>query len=255
MLKIDRFETIMRLLHENGSLLVSDACEILGCSDQTIRRDFQELEEQGKLKRIHGGAFIPSAEDTGVPAKVRARLIVREKLHIAQITADSYICTNDVIMLDSSTTCNTLARHLISAKLPLTIITNSAPVVKEFLGIDTPAHLICTGGRYKDNLGGFVGTDALNCISSHVADKAFISCNAISRDYGILDNYECQMDIRRAMIANSRERYLLVDHTKFDDKASFITGNYSSINGIITDMKPDENWLDHFRSLGISVTW
>ena len=239
MLKIDRFETIMRLLHENGSLLVSDACEILGCSDQTIRRDFQELEEQGKLKRIHGGAFIPSVDDAGVPAKVRAKLIVTEKTHMA----------------DSSTTCNTLARHLMGSKLPLTMITNSSPVARDFLDADTSAQLICTGGRYMDNLGGFFGTDSINCISSHIADKAFISCNAISREYGILDNYEHQMDLRRAMIANSRERYLLVDHTKFDDRASFITGDFSSINGIITDQEPAEVWLSHFRKLGISVIW
>ena len=255
MLKIDRFDTIMRLLHENGSLLVSDACEILGCSDQTIRRDFQELEEQGKLKRIHAGALIPAADDAGVPAKVRARLILTEKTHMAQVAAKSYIHANNVIMLDSSTTCNTLVRHLMGSKLPLTMITNSALTARDFLDTDTSAQLISTGGRYMDNLGGFFGTDSLNCISSHIADKAFISCNAISREYGILDNYECQMDLRRAMIANSRECYLLVDHTKFDDRASFITGDFSSINGVITDQEPDALWLDHFRKLGISVIW
>ena len=255
MLKIDRFETIMRLLHENGTLLVSDACEMLGCSDQTIRRDFQELEEQGKLKRTHGGAFLPSADDIGVPLRLRAKLIVKEKLHMAQVAAESLIKDRDVIMLDSSTTCNTLARHLLESKVNVTLITNSAAVVKDYISSETSSRLVCTGGKYKDSLGGFCGTDTLSSIRNHIADKAFISCNAISREHGLLDNYECQMDLRRAMIESSSERYLLVDHTKFDDRANFMIGDFSSINGIITDQEPDKVWLEHFRKLGISVVW
>lgn len=255
MLKVNRHDTIMRLLSENGSLLVSDACEILGCSDQTIRRDFQELEEQGRLKRIHGGAFIPTAEDRGVPVDLRAKLIVREKLQMAQVTASAYIKNNDVIMLDSSTTCNTLARHLMDSQIHVNIITNSIATVSAFSSGSPSAHLICTGGRYKERLGAFIGTDAVESISAHVADKAFISCNAISMEHGMLDNYESQMDVRRAMLAHAREKYLLVDHTKFDDQANFIIGDFSSINGIITDQEPDEVWLGFFREHGINVIW
>lgn len=255
MLKIDRHETIMQLLNKNGSLLVSDACEIMGCSDQTIRRDFQELEEQGKLKRIHGGAFIPTPEDKGVPAKIRARLIVREKLRMAHTAASGFIRSNDLIMLDSSTTCSTLARHILESGMSVTIITNSAGIISEFETGTSSAHLICIGGRYKESLGAFIGTDAVRSISGYVADKAFISCNAIDLEHGMLDNYEGQMDIRRAMLEHSRERYLLVDHTKFGDQADFIIGDFSKINGIITDQQPDEEWMDRFRSLGINVIW
>lgn len=255
MLKIDRHDKIMRLLKENGSLLVSDACEQLNCSDQTIRRDFQELEEQGRLRRIHGGAFIPSAEDRGVPVDLRAKLIVKEKLQMAKVTAASYIEQNDVIMLDSSTTCRTLARHILETDIPVTIITNSTGIVEEFLSASTDSHLICTGGRYRERLGAFIGTDTVRSISGHLADKAFISCNAINKDHGMLDNYEAQLEVRRAMLEHAREKYLLVDHTKFDDQASFIIGNFSNINGIITDQQPDEVWIEHFRKLGINVIW
>ena len=49
--KIERHAAIMRMLGENGILVVSDACELLRCSDQTIRRDLQELEDQGGTER------------------------------------------------------------------------------------------------------------------------------------------------------------------------------------------------------------
>lgn len=255
MLKIDRHDTIMRLLSEKGSLLVSDACEILKCSDQTIRRDFQELEEQGRLKRIHGGAFIPESGDRGVPVDLRARLIVKEKRHMARVAADNFIGSHDLIMLDSSTTCNSLARHLLDTGSQVTIITNSLATISEFSSETTSCNLIGAGGRYKERLGAFIGTDTVNSISAHFADKAFISCNAIDRQHGILDNYEAQMDVRRAMLSHSREKYLMVDHTKFDDHADFIIGDFSNINGIITDQEPDEVWIEHFRKLGINVVW
>ena len=57
------------------------------------------------------------------------------------------------------------------------------------------------------------------------------------------------------MLAHAREKYLLVDHTKFDDQANFIIGDFSSINGIITDQEPDEVWLGFFREHGINVIW
>lgn len=245
----------MDLLYDNGSILVSDVCELLNCSDQTIRRDLQELEEKGKLKRIHGGAFIPTAEDRGVPVQLRAKLIVKEKMHMARITAESLVREDDVIMLDSSTTCASLARHLISKGIHVTIISNSVSIACEFSSTQTNTGFICIGGRYAERSGSFDGPEAYNAFSGYIADKAFISCNALSREHGMLDNYDSQMEIRRAILSHSRERYLLVDHTKFDDKASFIIGDLSQINGIVTDEQPDDEWMEYFDRIGMKVIW
>ena len=253
--KIERHTNIMRLLNENGCLVVSDACELLGCSDQTIRRDLQELEEQGKLKRVHGGAFIPSPEDSSAPVQLRARLVVEEKNRMAKLASERFISDGDVIMLDASTTCNTLARKLLSTGPVTTIITNSLATISDHAGTPTDSVLICSGGRFRDRTASFEGPEAVGCITSYVADKAFISCNALSREFGMLDNYEYQRDVRLAMLAHARERYLLVDHTKFDDRANVIIDDFSKINGVITDCEPDDDWKALFDSLGIAVIW
>ena len=255
MLKLERHETIMRLLLEKGSLLVSDACDILSCSDQTIRRDFQELEEQGRLKRIHGGAYIQSADDKGVPIQIRKNLIVEEKRHMASLAASRFVNPGDVLMMDSSSTCSTLARQLLATKVPITIISNSLDIVHDFAVMQHSAHLICIGGRYKKRSGSFTGAEAVNGISNYVADKAFISCNAIDMKHGMLDTYENQRDVRLAMLNNSRKHYLMVDHTKFDDEANFIISDFSKINGIITDQKPNADWIEFFQGHGIELIW
>lgn len=255
MLKIERHDRIMQMLQEKGSILVSEACSILGCSDQTIRRDMQELEKLGHLKRIHGGAYIPSDNDRGVPVQLREKLIVKEKLHMAELAASSYIKAHDVIMLDSSTTCNALARQLMSENISVTLITNSAGTLCDFRDKSTAAKLICAGGQYNDRSGSFESPETVATIKSYVADKAFISCNALSMEHGMLDNNESQCSVRTAMLSQSRERYLLVDHTKFDDQANIVIGNLSILNGIITDREPDENWKKIFSGLGIKAIW
>jgi len=253
--KIERHSEIMRLLNGNGCLVVSDVCELLGCSDQTVRRDLQELEEQGKLKRVHGGAFIPDPDDHFAPVRLRARLVVEEKNHMAQLAADRYISDGDTIMLDASTTCDTLARLIISSGPKTTIITNSFATVSEYAGSESESVLIATGGRFRRSTASVEGPDAVSSISAHVADKAFISCNAVSREFGMLDNYEYQRDVRLAMLSHAREKYLIIDHTKFDDRANVVISDFANINGVITDREPDDDWKAFFDGLGISVIW
>ncbi len=245
----------MQLLRENGSLLVSEACDMLRCSDQTIRRDLQELEVQGKLRRVHGGAYIPEPDKRSAPVHLRARLLIDEKNRMAELAAERYIADGDILMLDASTTCDTLARHIFSSGLKATVITNSLAAATEYAGSDTDSVLIMPGGRIRRHSASLEGPDAEKTICSYVADKAFISCNAVSREFGMLDDYETQREVRLAMLSHARERYLMVDHTKFDDRASVVISDFANINGVITDCEPDEKWKAYFRDLGITVIW
>lgn len=252
--KIERHNLIMRQLQDHGSILVSDACAMLGCSDQTIRRDFQELEKQGKLNRIHGGAFIPAPDDKGVPVRLREKLIVAEKIAMAKI-ASRLIKDRDVIMLDSSTTCNALGRQILADRMNVTVITNSTDMLSwtDYDSINTS--IVSTGGVLDLRLGSFYGAAAVNTIRSYIADVAFISCNAISKKFGILDKIDEQKAVRQAMLSQAMKKYIIVDHTKFDDIANVFIADFSEINGIITDCEPSEEWMSFFSDLGISVVW
>lgn len=255
MLKIDRQRFIEEALLKNGSILVTDACSLLNCSDQTIRRDLQEMEESGKLKRIHGGAYLPTVDDKGVPIQLRAHLIPKEKEHIAGITVDNYVDENDLIMMDSSTTCLTMAKEILLRNLHVTIITNSLSIVSLFDSAPQSAQLICIGGYYKDRSKSFVGDNTISSLSGFVADKTFISCNALDIKHGLLDNNDRQKEIRKTMFACSRQHYLLVDHTKFGDCGNYIISDFSSLDGIITDQKPSRDWLACFETWNLDVSY
>ena len=79
MLKIDRQKHLDEELHTYGSILISTMSQKLNCSEETIRRDLKEMEAQNKLKRIHGGAFLPDADDKGAPVQLRETFFSQEK--------------------------------------------------------------------------------------------------------------------------------------------------------------------------------
>ncbi len=256
MLKFDRQHAIEEMLKENGSILVTDVCARLNCSDQTIRRDLQELESKGQIIRVHGGAYLPTSEDKGAPIQLRVLLIPKEKEVIANIAVSNFIDENDVIMMDSSTTCLTMAKAILAKKLPVTIITNSLSIVSLFSNQEQNSSLICIGGHYNKRSSSFVGDDTISTIAQYVADKSFISCNALDYKHGLLDNNDRQKMVRATMLRNSKMHYLLVDHTKFDDVGNYIISDYATIDGgIITDQKPPKKWMDFFNSRQIKVLW
>ena len=253
MLKIERHQIIEDMLKQSGSIIISDVSSVLNCSEETIRRDLKEMESKGILKRTHGGAFLDEDEDKTIPSNLRKLYIPKEKDEIARLVLTNYINENDIVMLDSSTTCLHLAIMIIQSMMKVTIITNSLSIISLFDNQHNNAKLIAIGGRYKSRSHSFVGPRAIEALSSYVVDKSFISCSAIDIHHGILDNNENECEIRKSILRQSKSHYLLVDHTKFSDSGDYIISDFSYVNALITDTKPQKDWLDFFNRDNIDI--
>lgn len=257
MLKIDRHRFIENELNTFGSILISDMSKKLSCSEETIRRDLRILESQGKLQRIHGGAFLPNtdAEDKSIPFSLRETFISDVKEKLSLYIATELIEENDTVMLDASTTCLSLAKAIIQSNKKITIITNSLRIMDLFRDQTSPVKIIGIGGVFKQRSGSFIGAQAVEAISSFVSNKAFLSPSAISLSYGILDTHLNESLIRKAFIAHTRKTFLILDHTKFEDTADFIISPMSSVSCIITNKPISDTWKKHLDELSISVVY
>lgn len=253
MLKIDRQRHIETQLKETGSIVISDTSLQLACSEETVRRDLKEMEAKGMLKRIHGGAFLPGDEDKSAPLKLRERIVPKEEDAIAQLALEHFIENNDILILDSSSTCYRLAKMLIASDMDLTVITNSLSIISLFEGQKKNIKLIGIGGRYKGGTHSFVGAQAVRALSSYVVKKSFISCSAIDLENGLLDNSETECEIRSVTLRQSKTHVLLVDHTKFSDLGDYIISPFSAVDAVITDRKPDNKWMSFFDKQQIAV--
>ena len=246
MLKIERHDIISRELSKQGFVLVASLSELLNCSEETIRRDLKEMEKAGKLVRTHGGAYQAEKYDKTYPVELRKVQNHRTKEKFAE-RAVTYIKTNDVVMLDSSSTCLALAEAIISRSLSITLITNSLAICNMCSEKNSDVNLICVGGAYRKRSSAFADPNTVEALKNYHADKAFISCPKVTLEFGLSDNHISEANVRRQMIKQSAKRFLLVDHDKFDMSANIPFDGLEKIDYIFTDQKLAQDW-EHFAT-------
>ncbi|MDH6363956.1 DeoR/GlpR family transcriptional regulator of sugar metabolism [Enterococcus sp. PF1-24] len=233
MLKVDRHKFIQEQLQEKGSIMVSALSFELNVTEETIRRDLEELEQQEKLKRVRGGAYLPQEFDKEVPIQIRENIYTTEKELIAK-KAMEFISPNDTIMLDSSTTAYHIALKIKEARIKVTIITNSLKI-SQLAETATGIKLVCTGGVLRQSSNSFVGYSATDSLSQYFADKAFVSCSTLCLKQGMTDNSSREGALRKIMLENAQENYLIVDYTKFDAPSLYKIADLAEVETIITD--------------------
>ena len=113
MLAEQRIEMILSALAERRALSVTDICQLTGASEATIRRDLNMLDEQRKLRKVHGGAVLVEDEfRIAEPAmEIKRQLYTEEKRRIARYAA-SLVRDDDVVFLDAGTTVLEMANYL-----------------------------------------------------------------------------------------------------------------------------------------------
>lgn len=207
----ERKTAILSLLNQNQRVTVAQVAESLDVSETTVRRDLQDLEMQGLLKRTHGGA-VPVELATFEPSvQEKSLLFASEKSKIAA-TAVKFIQAGDTILLDAGTTTLEIAKQL--PDVPLTVVTNSIEVSLE-LAKHKQASTVIVGGEFRNTTGALVGDFSTLMLSHLNVDKLFLGANGIHPTRGITTANSLEASTKKAMIASAREVYLVADHSKF----------------------------------------
>ncbi|MCL2367379.1 MAG: DeoR/GlpR family DNA-binding transcription regulator [Oscillospiraceae bacterium] len=251
MLAIERREAILGILEAGGSAMVSDLSAQLGVTEETIRRDLAKLEDERKLRRVHGGAYLLKGSERSVPVQLRRRFFIEEKRRIAKRGLE-LIAERDSVMLDCSTTALVLAQEIREAKRAVTVITNSFDII-QVLGDCAFASLICIGGQLCAETAAFNGHMAQENIRHFYADKAFISCTSAHLDFGLTDHIESEAKMRETMLAHAKTRILIADNTKFDSVATHKLMDLDALDCVITDQALSEPWNETLARLEIDV--
>ena len=254
MTKNQRQSIIETELSKQGYVLIASLGERLGCSEETIRRDLKEMEQAGKLTRIHGGAYLVDQYDVSYPVELR-RMQFPELKHRLALAAIRHIRNNEYIMLDSSTTCLALASELISNNRKVTLITNSLLICELCNNSNSQIKLICTGGEFRRRTSSFTDYHTIDTLSGYHADRCFVSPPKVTTDFGLTDNHLSESRVRECMIRQSESAYLVVDHTKFSPSASIRFDGLDRIRTLITDMPLNPEWESYASSHGIRVEY
>ncbi len=236
MLNRHRREHILGQLSAEHRVSVMDLAQALRVSDETIRRDLKDLEAEGQLRRVHGGA-VPVALIHDQPIDERGRKRAKEKSAIARL-ALGQISDETVIFLDTGTTTLALARQL-SGFSNLKLYTNSLKISRaasDHHGVTV--HL--TPGRLRKVEQDLVGYDTISYIQQFYFDIAFMGAAAVDLERGLMDYEEDEARIRQQLLKSSRLRAFLVDSSKFGRTANVQTAPFSAVDQVITDSQPNE---------------
>ncbi|MBK7433870.1 MAG: DeoR/GlpR transcriptional regulator [Chitinophagaceae bacterium] len=248
MLKRERQAYIVHQVNLHNKVLSASLSNEINVSEDTIRRDLQELSENGKLIKVHGGALSRSFNDISFPA---SKVYSREKKLIIAQKAIQLIRNGMFVITGGGTTLIEMAR-LLPVDLSATFISGSIPLIVEYM-YHPNIEVIVIGDKLSKNSKITVGADALARISSLKPDLCFLGINAIDIRLGITDNDWDVAQLKKSMIDASQKVVCLTISEKLNTTQAIQVCDLSKIDILITELPGDHPLLKPFVDAGISV--
>jgi len=245
---------IAHQVQDRGSVRVAELMRAFRVTDTSIRRDLAILETQGRLRRIHGGAVASAHTQAPQSFQAKARLHPEEKARIGA-TAAALVLPGESILLDTGTTVLEVALHLprnLNGPTPLTVVTNSFPVVFE-LQTWNSIHLNLLGGIFLPEFQATVGPQAITNLRRVQVDKAFIGCDGLSLSHGLTTPHMLIAEVGSVMAEVAREVIVVADASKLGRVGFTPIIPLSRVNKLLTDSAAPAQMLDEIRAAGVEV--
>ena len=231
----DRQRQIVERLSSVGLLSISDLSDLFNVATQTIRRDINDLCDQGLARRVHGGVAPPS-NPVNLNFRARSTLNEQTKRAIAQAAANR-IPPGSTVLLGIGTTVQYVAEAL--AHTPdTTNVTNNLEVATVLCNAPTcKVHVVAGQLRHEDR--DLTGASVLEGYGKFLADYGVIGAGALDAEFGLLDYKQFDAEVSNVIQSCSRQIMLVADHSKWNRGASHRVAAFSEVDEFVTDRLPD----------------
>lgn len=246
MVKNERQEKLLRLLSKENSMKVSELSEKLNSSMMTIRRDLDLLEQNGIVKRFHGGVVMAKTDINQPSFYERIEEFGEEKKAIG-MEAVKHIKPGDIVFFDAGTTPLAMVEY-IPDDLEFTAITTGLLTAVALCG-KPKVNVVSIGGNIHASSFSSISYVAVDFIRKLHADTAFISTKSISLPEG---TYEAQLpliEVKEAIVEVSDQIILVADNSKFENKSMCRAIPMDKIDLVITDSKIKQEYIDQLKQL------
>nr|WP_238357845.1 DeoR/GlpR family DNA-binding transcription regulator [Cohnella zeiphila] len=234
---------ILELLNSKGNVTTAELVRQLDVSKESVRRYMDELESEGKLKKVYGGAIKPEGTREEPPHLERMELHREEKDRVARRAAE-LVRDGEVIFLDEGTTPLCMIPYL--QQRGLTILTNSFPAAS--LLIDRlnqgrfDGRVVFLGGEIHAKHARCTGVMTVEWMDRHYVDKAFISIDGLDPDSGLTSMNDGKAELSRKAIAHAAEPVVIADASKLGVRFSYKIGELRDIACVVCDQPPPADW-------------
>lgn len=252
--KTERLEQIKKIILQKNRIEVNQLSEYLNVSKVTIRNDLKELEDEGVLKRTHGGAIVnTSALRSPSLSFDPGHALSDPDSSISRIAAKAQEFTdeNEWIFLGSGSTCYAIAKAM--AHRHVQIVTNNL-FAATYLASFPNINVITCGGKVHSGKFPFLYGDlALNNISSMIFSKAFIGVSGADFKHGYSVSNDVERNIFKSLKECSEKIVIVTDSSKFGNAAFMNLGSLDIANALITDLGIPEAYRSYYESSDIEL--
>jgi DeoR/GlpR family transcriptional regulator of sugar metabolism len=244
-----RLDNLRELIRGKGVIRVEEICSQLKVSPATVRRDLDQLEESGSIRRVHGGAVSVESRLEEPLFDDKASIAAREKHHIAE-AALQFVEPGDTIYLDGGSTVLEFAQ-LLHDRTNLTVVTNSLRAAHELAG--RGPRLILIGGELRRLSQTMVGPLTRCVLRELHVDKAFMGTIGLSLKEGMTTTDPGEAYTKELVMSQARLVILLADSGKAGKVAFARAGGLENIHALVTDKQLDKHFAKELVKKGIKV--
>ena len=228
-MKRDRAEAIYRIIQQKQQVSVEELSAQLNISPATVRRTLQVMEDEKLIHRNYGGAVLNKEQEIEPNMYAKHLVNMDEKKRIARYSA-SLINDNDIIYIDAGTTTEMMVDYIYAKNI--LVVTQALSVMNKLYEKQIRCYTL--GGYIKFRTNIIIDNDIIERISKLHFNSAFLGTNAIHPFFGFSTTNEIEALLKKAIIDNTANPYVLADSSKFgqisnvkfaDAKAAYIITN------------------------------
>lgn len=247
MLKKERHDFIMRQINLHNRVLSSDLIQLLNVSEDTIRRDLQELSDENRLYKVHGGALSKSYHSTFDDSAVYAK---DAKINIAK-KAILLIKDGMLVLTGGGTTIIEMVKQL-PDNLQATFFTIS-PLVAVELSKYPKIEVVLIGGIFSKNSQITYGGQVISQLAQINADLCLLGTSAIHPEDGLTDTDWEINQLKKRMLNSSKKTAILCISEKLNITLRLKVVDLEHIQYLITELEPNDQRLKNYQTPGMTI--
>ncbi|WP_274362980.1 DeoR/GlpR family DNA-binding transcription regulator [Paenibacillus thermotolerans] len=252
MIVVQRRHKIKERLFQNRSVKVSELVKEFNVSEETIRRDLNQLVKEGLIQKNYGGAvLIEDIESVSIPPVQQRTLQDFEEKNAIGKRAAELLSPHQIIIMDSGSTTWCMARHLKHIS-DLTVLTNGLNVAEE-CSHNEEASIFLLGGKLIKKSMSVVGPQVETELQRYNAHYVFLGTSGISLRKGFTSSDIYEAEIKRAMIRAGQRAVILADHRKFQRQALVSFSSFQEVDIVITSDLTDPDMIKELEGMGVEV--
>lgn len=247
MLVPDRRRRVLDHVRHHGSAQVAHLAETLGVSEWTVRRDLVELEQQGLLRRAHGGAYVDNG--TAGPASTPPSEHDDAKARIGAAAAARVPEDSTILLLAGSTTA-TLIPHLMPRRL--TVVTNGLEIAHGLRHAREVSVMVLGGMLHRDQMT-LLGPLSERTMAGLHVDQIVAGAYGVDVEVGVTGAKIAQAGYHHGMLRHADALTVLADSSKLGRRGPTVLAGLDDVDTLVTDTDASEGTVARLRAKGPEV--